>query len=92
MNEIMKVLTIISTIFIPLSFIASLYGMNFDPDASPWNMPELRWRWGYPATLGLMAAVAAGLLVWFRRRGWLGDPEAARRRRGERAAGGPPEA
>lgn len=91
-NEIMKVLTIIATIFIPLGFFASLYGMNFDPDASPWNMPELRWRWGYPAALGLMAAVAAGLLVWFRRRGWLGDPETARRRKSEEAADGPPDA
>src|SRR3546814_3376274 len=43
MNEVMKVLTVIATIFMPLSFIASVYGMNFDPDLSPWNMPELRW-------------------------------------------------
>ena len=70
MNEIMKVLTIISTIFIPLGFIASLYGMNFDTD-SPWNMPELAWRFGYPAVLGLMAAIALGLLWSFYRRGWL---------------------
>lgn len=72
MNEIMKVLTIIATIFIPLSFIASLYGMNFDTSASRWNMPELHWRWGYPFALGLMAGVAALLLLFFRRRGWLG--------------------
>ncbi|HRY25137.1 MAG: magnesium/cobalt transporter CorA [Geminicoccaceae bacterium] len=71
MNEIMKVLTIISTIFIPLGFIASLYGMNFDT-SSPWNMPELAWRFGYPAVLGLMAAIAFGLLWSFFRRGWLG--------------------
>lgn len=71
MNEIMKVLTIIATIFIPLSFIAGLYGMNFDPSASPWNMPELDWYWGYPFALGIMLALAAGLLVFFRRRGWL---------------------
>jgi magnesium transporter len=71
MNEVMKVLTIIATIFIPLSFIAGLYGMNFDPTASPFNMPELGWYWGYPLALGLMAAVAAGLLVFFRRRGWI---------------------
>ncbi len=75
MNEIMKVLTIIATIFIPLGFIASLYGMNFDTQASPWNMPELTWRLGYPFALGVMAAVAGGLLFWFRRRGWLGDGE-----------------
>jgi magnesium transporter len=72
MNEIMKVLTVISTIFIPLSFIASVYGMNFDPTRSPWNMPELGWRYGYPFALGLMAGVAVTLLLFFRRRGWLG--------------------
>jgi hypothetical protein len=48
MNEVMKVLTIIATIFIPLTFIAGIYGMNFNPESSPWNMPELSWRWGYP--------------------------------------------
>lgn len=71
MNEVMKVLTIGATIFIPLSFVAGLYGMNFDP-ASPWNMPELRWRYGYPLALGLMASITLGLLWYFRRRGWLG--------------------
>jgi magnesium transporter len=72
MNEVMKVLTIIATIFIPLTFIAGVYGMNFDPEASPWSMPELDWAYGYPATLGVMAVIAAGLLWYFRRRGWLG--------------------
>jgi len=72
MNEIMKVLTIIATIFIPLGFIASLYGMNFDR-ASPYNMPELGWRFGYPFALGLMLAVAGGLLWQFRKKGWLGE-------------------
>jgi magnesium transporter len=71
MNETMKLLTIIATIFIPLGFIAGLYGMNFDRAASPFNMPELGWYLGYPLALGLMLAVAAGLLVYFRRRGWL---------------------
>ena len=71
MNEIMKVLTIIATIFIPLSFIAGLYGMNFDPSVSPFNMPELGWYWGYPVALAVMALVAVGLLAFFRRRGWL---------------------
>jgi magnesium transporter len=65
MNEVMKVLTIIATIFIPLSFLAGLYGMNFDV------MPELHMPWAYPALLGIMAAVAIGMLAWFRRRGWL---------------------
>jgi magnesium transporter len=65
MNEIMKVLTIIATIFIPITFIAGIYGMNFE------GMPELKWRFGYPMALMAMAAVAAGMLVYFRRRRWL---------------------
>ena len=72
MNEIMKVLTIIATIFIPLSFIAGIYGMNFDPEVSGLNMPELRWRGGYLFALGLMGAIAAGQLFFFRHMGWLG--------------------
>ncbi|HSH42119.1 MAG TPA: magnesium/cobalt transporter CorA [Arenicellales bacterium] len=72
LNEVMKVLTIIATIFIPLSFVAGLYGMNFDPDASPLNMPELRWYLGYPFALAMMALVAIGLLYYFRRKGWIG--------------------
>ena len=65
MNEVMKVLTIIATIFIPLTFIAGIYGMNFD------YMPELHWRWGYPAVVLVMLATAAAMLRSFRRRGWL---------------------
>lgn len=72
MNEVMKVLTIIATIFIPLSFVAGLYGMNFDPAASPWNMPELGWRYGYPLALLLMAGIAVGLVWMFWRKGWFG--------------------
>jgi len=72
LNEVMKVLTMIATIFIPLGFIAGLYGMNFDPDFSPFNMPELRWRFGYFFALGLMAGVVVVMLFMFRRRGWLG--------------------
>ncbi len=64
MNEVMKVLTVISTIFIPLSFLAGLYGMNFA------NMPELQLPWAYFALLGVMAVVAGGMLLFFRRRGW----------------------
>jgi magnesium transporter len=67
MNEVMKVLTIIATIFIPLSFLAGLYGMNFE-----W-MPELQWKWAYPVVLFLMFLVGGGLVFYFRRRGWLGD-------------------
>ncbi|HEX3127327.1 MAG TPA: magnesium/cobalt transporter CorA [Thermoanaerobaculia bacterium] len=70
MNEIMKVLTIISTIFIPLNFIAGVYGMNFHTD-HPMNMPELNWPWGYPYALGLMATVAVLLVIYFQRKGWL---------------------
>jgi magnesium transporter len=70
MNEVMKFLTIVSTIFIPLTFIAGVYGMNFNPDSSPWNMPELNWYWGYPICLLVMLAVAIGLILYFRRRGW----------------------
>jgi len=64
LNEVMKVLTVISTLFIPLTFIASIYGMNFQ------FMPELHWRYGYAWTLGLMTVTAAGLIVYFKRRGW----------------------
>lgn len=71
LSEIMKVLTIISTIFIPLTFIAGIYGMNFDPDSSPWNMPELRWYYGYPATLAGMVLIGSALLWMFWRKGWI---------------------
>lgn len=64
-NEIMKVLTIVATIFIPLTFLVGVYGMNFD------YMPELRWRWGYPALWLVMFSCAAGMLIIFRRRRWL---------------------
>ncbi len=72
MNEVMKVLTIISTIFIPLSFITGLYGMNFDT-SFPWNMPELRWPYGYAFVLGTIISVTAGMIAFFFRRGWIGD-------------------
>lgn len=70
MNEIMKVLTILSAIFIPLSFIAGVYGMNFDTDISRFNMPELHWVMGYPFALALMAATALILIVYFKKKGW----------------------
>ena len=78
LNEVMKVLTVIATIFMPLTFVTGLYGMNFDR-VSPFNMPELGWRFGYPFALGLMAASAIVMLVWFRRRGWLGGKSRNRR-------------
>ena len=70
MNEVMKLLTVISSIFIPLTFIVGIYGMNFNPNASPWNMPELDWYWGYPLCWLLMIAIAASLIYFFWRRGW----------------------
>ena len=65
MNEIMKVLTIIATIFIPLTFIAGVYGMNFE------NMPELKWQWGYPAIWSVMLFIGILMLVYFRKKKWL---------------------
>jgi magnesium transporter len=66
-NEIMKVLTVISAVFIPLTLVAGIYGMNFK------YMPELEWYGGYPFALGIMAVVAVLLLLWFRKKGWLGS-------------------
>ncbi|MDP5018428.1 magnesium/cobalt transporter CorA [Anabaena sp. UHCC 0187] len=71
MNEIMKLLTVVSSIFIPLTFIAGVYGMNFNTEKSPHNMPELNWYWGYPLCLGVMGLIAISLLYFFWRRGWL---------------------
>ena len=65
MNEVMKVLTIIATIFIPLTFVAGIYGMNFE------NMPELGWKWGYTAVLFLMLVIAVLMLIYFRKKKWL---------------------
>lgn len=73
MNEIMKLLTIISSIFIPLTFIAGIYGMNFNTDVSPFNMPELSWYWGYVVTLLVMLLIAIGMILFFWRKGWFED-------------------
>lgn len=70
-NEVMKVLTIIATLFLPLTFIAGVYGMNFDHEVSWWNMPELYWKYGYPACLGLMFFIFMAFLVYFRRKKWI---------------------
>lgn len=70
MNEVMKVLTMIATVFIPMTFIAGLYGMNFDR-ASPYNLPELGWRFGYFYAIGLMLAAAAAMAFLFWRLGWI---------------------
>ena len=65
MNEVMKVLTVIATIFISLTFLAGVYGMNFK------YMPELEWRWGYFAILGVMALCSVLMLAYFRKKKWL---------------------
>lgn len=70
-NEVINLLTMVSTIFIPLTFLAGVWGMNFDPDSSPWNMPELRAYYGYPAALGVMALIGFLLFAFFRWRKWL---------------------
>ncbi len=80
MNEVVKVLTIISTIFLPLTFIAGIYGMNFE------HMPELKWQWGYAFAWGLMATVAGGMLYAFHRVGWIGP----RKRPASTESEGPP--
>jgi magnesium transporter len=71
MNEIMKVLTIIATIFIPLGFLAGVYGMNFDTGSSPFNMPELHYRFGYPIFWLVALLIGGGLFLFFRKRRWL---------------------
>ncbi|MEZ0368741.1 MAG: magnesium/cobalt transporter CorA [Candidatus Sericytochromatia bacterium] len=75
MNEIMRFLTVMSSIFIPLTFIAGVYGMNFKTEISPMNMPELSWYYGYPFSLLLMSFISIGLMMFFRHKGWLGVPE-----------------
>lgn len=77
LNEIMKVLTLMSTLFLPLTFIVGLYGMNFDTNKSPLNMPELHWYFGYPFALLVMVLTTAGMLLYFRRKGWIGQGAAA---------------
>jgi len=83
LGEVNKFLTIVATIFIPLSFIASVYGMNFRPD-SPWNMPELNWYFGYPFSLLLMLLTAGSFMTYFWWKGWLSNQAfgGSRHRRG----------
>jgi magnesium transporter len=70
-NEIMRVLTVIASIFIPLTFIVGVYGMNFDPNVSRLNMPELKWAFGYPFVWIVMIAVATAMIIFFKRKKWL---------------------
>jgi magnesium transporter len=65
LNAVMKVLTIIATVFMPLTFLAGVYGMNFK------HMPELEWRWGYPVLWGLMALIGLSMLIYFKKKKWL---------------------
>ncbi|MCO5382709.1 MAG: magnesium/cobalt transporter CorA [Methanosarcina barkeri] len=65
MNDVMKVLTVIATIFIPLTFIAGVYGMNFE------YMPELKWRWGYPAIMLTMSLIGVSMFAYFKKRRWV---------------------
>jgi magnesium transporter len=67
MNQVMKTLTILTSIFAPLTFVAGIYGMNFE------HMPELKWRFGYEYSLVLMALIAIVQVVWLWRRGWFED-------------------
>jgi magnesium transporter len=69
MNDVMKTLTIVASIFVPLTFMAGIYGMNFD------HMPELHARWAYPALLGAMGLTTIGMLVYFWRKGWIARKE-----------------
>ena len=72
LNEILRVLTVIATIFIPLTFIVGVYGMNFGNNtASRWAMPELKWYYGYPLLWLVMIAIVIGMLAFFRRRHWI---------------------
>jgi magnesium transporter len=71
MNQVMKVLTIIATIFIPLGFLAGVYGMNFSTSVSPFNMPELGLRYGYIFFWIAVLIIGIGLLFFFRRKKWL---------------------
>lgn len=79
MNEVMKLLTVISSIFIPLTFIAGIYGMNFNTEQSPFNMPELGWYWGYVLCLGVMGAIAGLQIYFFWKRGWFDNFSATKR-------------
>jgi len=70
MNEVMKVLTVIATIFIPLTFVVGVYGMNFQNPDSPWAMPELHWYFGYPIVWLIMVFITIGMIAYFKRKGW----------------------
>jgi magnesium transporter len=85
LGEVVRVLTIISVVFMPMTLVAGIYGMNFE-DKGPFSMPELRWTYGYPFALGLMLASAGAFLAFCWRKGWLGAARRARRRATEERA------
>jgi magnesium transporter len=70
LNEVMRVLTVIATVFIPPTFLVGVYGMNFDRGASPWNMPELGWPYGYAFAWCIIAVMVAGMMLYFKREKW----------------------
>jgi len=70
-NEIMRILTIVSVLFIPLTFLAGVYGMNFNPEASKWNMPELNWKFGYEFFWAVSLCIVGFMLAFFKRKKWL---------------------
>lgn len=88
-NEILRVLAVMSTLIMAPTLVGSIYGMNFNPASSPYNMPELNWLYGYPMALGLMALLMGGLLFWLYWKGWLSKPKplnlTSRRARWDRA-------
>ncbi len=71
LNDVMRVLTVIATLFIPPTFIVGIYGMNFDRRTGPWSMPELSWPYGYLAVMGLIAAMMVAMFIYFRRKRWI---------------------
>jgi magnesium transporter len=71
LNEIMRVLTLISTIFIPLTFVVGVYGMNFNQPDNPWAMPEVHWKYSYPVLWAVMLCIAGGMVLLFRKKKWL---------------------
>ena len=76
MNEVMKLLTVISSIFIPITFVTGIYGMNFNTEVSPWNMPELNWYWSYPVFWLIVILISASLVCLFWRKGWFRNIDA----------------
>ncbi len=70
-NDVMRVLTVLSSVFMPLTFLAGIYGMNFDHEASSWNMPELHQKYGYPIFVGISLVIAITMVIIFKRKKWL---------------------